>query len=372
MKIGLISPYDYSSPGGVVVHISFLARYFRQMGHKVKVLAPCSREGTSYFGEEVVAIGKPIPIPSGGSTARIALSPWLPMQVRKILEEEEFDIIHLHEPLVPMLCLAALFHSRATNVGTFHAYHGRPWEYWIGKPVFKSLLSRLHGKIAVSKPALEFVGQHLPGDYCVIPNGVDLEGFSPNVSPRKEFEDGKSNILFVSRLEERKGLNYLLNAYAKVKGRFPNVRLIIVGPRTKLGAKYERLTRDMCLADVIFTGFVQNAELPSYYRSADIFCAPATGGESFGLVLLEAMASDKPVIASNIGGYNDLLTHGEEGLLVPPRNEEALTEALSSLLVDESLRCLMGAKGRAKAERYDWANIAGQVIGYYIDLLGRV
>ena len=369
MKIGLISPYDYSSPGGVAVHISCLACCFAKMGHKVKVIAPCLKGSNNYFGEEVVVIGNPLPVPSGGSIARIALSPWLPIRVKRILDKENFDIIHLHEPLVPMLCSSVLLQSRSINVGTFHACHGKPWEYYIGKPIFMSLLSRLRGRIAVSKPALEFISQHLPGDYHIIPNGVDIERFSPRVSPRRELADGKLNILFVSRLEERKGLDHLLVAYAKVKRRFPNLRLIIVGPGTRLGSKYEKLTEDMHLSDVIFTGFVPGAELPGYYQSADIFCAPATGGESFGLVLLEAMASGKPVIASNIEGYTNLLTHGEEGLLASPRDDDALAEALSALIVDESSRHQMGAKGRAKAEKYDWNDIARQVMDYYINLL---
>ncbi|HEX75071.1 MAG TPA: glycosyltransferase family 4 protein [Dehalococcoidia bacterium] len=369
MKIGLVSPYDYSFPGGVVNHISYLAHYFIQWGHEVKIIAPCLRKGTQYFEEEVTAVGRPFPIPASGSVARVPLSPWLPTQVGKILDKEEFDILHLHEPFTPMLSLSALLRSKSINVGTFHACHSKPRGYWIGKPILKKWLPRLHGKIAVSKPALDFVSRHLPGDYRIIPNGIDTERFFPDGPQREEFADNKLNMLFVGRLEKRKGLDYLLRACAKVKTQFSNLRLIVVGPGTRLRPKYEKLIEDVKLVDVISTGFVSNTEMPTYYRSADIFCAPATGGESFGIVLLEAMASGKPVVATDIEGYASLLTHGEEGLLVPPRDEEALARALLSLLNDESLRHWMGAKGRIKAEKYSWANVAQQVMDYYTSLL---
>jgi len=177
-------------------------------------------------------------------------------------------------------------------------------------------------------------------------------------------------ILFVGRLEQRKGLGYLLNACAKIKNSLHNSRLIIVGPGTMLRHRYEKLVEEMGLTDnVVFVGFVPSNELPSYYRSADIFCAPATGGESFGIILLEAMACGKPVVATNIQGYASVLANGEEGLLVPPRDEKSLADALLSLLNDKNLRLKMGAKGRTKAEKYSWPNISQQVMDYYNSLL---
>jgi phosphatidylinositol alpha-mannosyltransferase len=370
VKIGLVSPYDYSFPGGVINHIAYLAHHFIQLGHKVKIIAPCPRKGTRYFEEEVTAIGKPMPVPFGGSIARIPVSPWLPYQVGEILAKYDLDILHLHEPFTPMVCLSALLKSNCINVGTFHACYSKPRIYWIGKPIFRRWLPRLHGKIAVSKPALDYVSRHLPGEYRIIPNGIDIEHFTLDGPKRKEFTDSKVNILFVGRLERRKGLVHLLNACAKVKRTFPNFRLIVVGPGTVLRFKYERSVEGMGLADnVVFTGFVPSDELPSYYRTADIFCAPATGGESFGIVLLEAMACGKPVVATSIGGYASVLAHGEEGLLVPPRDEKSLAQALLSLLEDKSLRQQMGTKGRIKAEKYSWTNVARQVMEYYTSLL---
>jgi phosphatidylinositol alpha-mannosyltransferase len=217
---------------------------------------------------------------------------------------------------------------------------------------------------------MEYVNRHLPGDYRIIPNGIDTEHFRFDGPARSEFVDGKINILFVGRLEQRKGLGYLLNACAKIKRSFPNFRLIIVGPGTVLRLRYEKLVEKMELTDnVVFVGFVSSDELPSYYRSADIFCAPATGGESFGIVLLEAMACGKPVVATSIQGYASVLANGEEGLLVPPQNAESLAKALLKLLHDKSLRLQMGSKGIVKAERYSWPNVAQQVMDYYNSLL---
>jgi len=218
---------------------------------------------------------------------------------------------------------------------------------------------------------MAYVRKHFPGDYTIIPNGVDSEHFSPGVLPIDEFSDGKSNILFVGRLEKRKGLNYLLEAYKRVKQEIPNSRLIILGPGTRLRHKYEKQVTQSGLKDVVFIGYADYHELPRYYKTADIVCSPATGRESFGIVLLEAMAVAKPVIASNIEGYTSVLTHGTEGLLVPPKNVEKLAQALISLMADESLRQQMGAKGRLKALEYDWEHIAQRVLNYYLRVLNE-
>ncbi len=373
MKIALVSPYGFAYPGGVTLHISYLERYFTRMGHEVKVIAPASK-GVSSFGERFIPIGRPRPIPTSGSIARITISPWLSSRIKAVLSQEKFDVIHLHEPLMPMLCTTVLRLSQTANIGTFHACHGRPG-YNFAKPVGRWILRRwfrkLDGKIAVSKPAMEFARGHFPGYYNIIPNGVDLDHFSPDVSPIDEFCDGKLNILFVGRLEKRKGLNYLLEAFKQVKQEIPNSRLIIVGPGTRLRHKYEKLVARSGLKDVVFAGFVSYDELPRYYKTADVFCAPATGRESFGIILLEAMAAGKPIVASNIEGYASVVTHGVDGLLVPPKDKETLAQALISVLTDQSLRQEMGAKGRVKALEYSWEHIAQNVLNYYVRVLGE-
>ena len=372
MKIALVSPYDFAYPGGVTNHISSLERQLSRMGHEVKVIAPASR-AVSTFGDRFILIGKPRPIPSSGSIARITISLRLSSEIKAIFDREKFDIIHLHEPLCPMLCTTALRLSHTANIGTFHACRARGYTLW--KPVTVIFLKRwfrkLDGKIAVSKSAMELANKHFPGYYNIIPNGIDLDHFSPNVSPIDEFCDGKLNILFVGRLEKRKGLNYLLKAYQQVKREIPNSRLIIVGPGTRLRHKYEKQVVRDDLKDVVFVGYVSYDELPRYYKTADIVCAPATGRESFGIVLLEAMAVGKPIVASNIEGYASVMTHGVDGLLVPPKDEEMLAQALISLLTDESLRQQMGAKGRLKALDYSWEHVAKKVLNYYVRVLNE-
>jgi len=230
---------------------------------------------------------------------------------------------------------------------------------------------KLVGKIAVSKPAMNYAIKYVPGFYNIIPNGIDLGHFSPDVSPIERFCDGKINILFVGRLEKRKGLNYLLKAYQQVKAKAPNTRLIVVGPGTRFRRKYEKYVRRKGLADVVFAGMVSNDELPRYYKTADIFCSPAIGRESFGIILLEAMAVGKPIVASGIEGYASVVTHGREGLLVPPKDDKELAQALLSLISDEPLRRQMAAQGMLTAQNYDWAKVARRVLDYYIRILSE-
>jgi phosphatidylinositol alpha-mannosyltransferase len=374
VKIALVSPYDFAYPGGVITHISYLEHHFTRMGHEVKVIAPASK-AIPGFGDRFIPIGKPRPVPSSGSIARVTISPWLASKINAVLAQENFDVVHLHEPLMPMLCTTVLrLSGTAANIGTFHACHGRPG-YNFARPFGKWLLKRwfrkLHGKIAVSKPAMEFAHEHFPGYYNIIPNGVDIDHFSPDVTPIDRFCDGKLNILFVSRLEKRKGLNYLIEAFRLVKEEIPNSRLIIVGPGTRLRHKYEKQVSRSRLKDVIFTGLVSYEELPRYYKAADVFCAPATGRESFGIILLEAMAVGKPIVASNIDGYASVVAHNVEGLLVPPGDKEMLARALISLLTDQALRREMGARGRVKALGYSWEHVAQSVLNYYFRVLGE-
>ena len=374
MKIALVSPYDFAYPGGVVNHISALEQYFTKMGHEVKVIAPASK-AVSNLGDRLIPIGKPRPIPVSGSIARITISLRLASRIKEVLAKEKFDIIHLHEPFMPMLCSAVLrFSDNAANIGTFHACHGSPG-YGFGRPITTMMLKRrrrkLTGKIAVSKPAMDFARKYIPGYYNIIPNGIDVEHFSPDVPPLDEFCDGKLNILFVGRMEKRKGLNFLLEAYRQVKQEIPNSRLIVVGPGTRLRSIYERKVRRSKLQDVVFVGYASYDELPRYYKTADIYCSPATGRESFGIVLLEAMAVGKPVVASNIDGYANVISHGVDGLLVPPKDKRLLAQALISLMSDASLRQQMGANGILKAKRYSWENIAQKILSYYMRLLSE-
>jgi phosphatidylinositol alpha-mannosyltransferase len=371
LKIALVSPYDFAYPGGVANHISALEREFIKMGHEVKIIAPASRGATS--NERLVCLGRAWPTPSSGSVARITLTPWISSKVKPVLAREKFDVIHLHEPLCPMLCTTILRLSRAATIGTFHALDSRGYNIWWPFTVvfLRKWFRKLDARIAVSQPARDFINGHFPADYTIIPNGVDLEHFSPQVQPLEQYRDGKINILFVSRLEKRKGVNHLLGAYQKVRKELGNCRLILVGPSTRWSRWYEEQVKQKGLKDIVFTGWVPQEDLPRYYQTADIVCTPATGRESFGLILLEAMAMGKPLVASNIDGYASVATHNAEALMVPPKDEHALAEALITLATDAKLRREMGERGKRKAAEYGWEHIARRVMDCYQEILTR-
>ncbi|MCX5998500.1 MAG: glycosyltransferase family 4 protein, partial [Chloroflexi bacterium] len=206
-------------------------------------------------------------------------------------------------------------------------------------------------------------------DYRIIPHGVDLVRFSAQAPPIEDFCDGKLNILFVSRLDRRKGVSYLLKAYRLVKREIPESRLIIVGPGRR--RRYEEWVRSVGLEDVVFVGYTSHDDLPRYYRTCDVFCIPAVGRESFGIVLLEAMAASRPIVATNIAGYASVVSEGVEGVLVPPRDHKSLARALVRLLNDRALRERMGRQGRSRVEGQTWDVIAGKTMDYYLELMGR-
>jgi len=366
VRIALVSPYDWTVPGGVNSHCARLREQFVGRGHYVRIIAPASR---TVHEDGVVTIGKrPVSVPASGSLARISLSLTLGPAVKELLATERFDIIHVQEPFMPVLPIHFLRYSDAVNVGTFHATREkRHFFYTWGRRHVRRWFRRLDGKIAVSPAAAGFVEEYFPGYYNIIPNGVDAERFSAPAAPLAQFQDGKLNILFVGRPEKRKGLNHLLAAYKLVKAQRPDTRLIIVGAGKF--SRYERRVQSQGLADVVFSGFVEYEDLPRYHQTADVFCAPATGFESQGIVLLEAMAAGLPIVASNIEGYAGVLTHGVEGLLVLPGDEEGLAEALLALLANPPGRAQMAAAGQRRAQDFVWQRVSQQVLSYYERLL---
>ncbi|HCP23559.1 MAG TPA: hypothetical protein DIT90_05460 [Dehalococcoidia bacterium] len=364
MKIGMVSPYDFTWPGGVTAHVAQLARELGRSGHEVQVLAPHSPSRECQDSDLLVPLGRSVPLPSGGSIARVSLSWWLYPKIRALLKKEKFDIIHLHEPMAPILPLCVLEFSDTVNVGTFHASYARQHLYRMSSPIIKRWQQRLHGNIAVSPAAQRYVNNTFPGDYEIIPNGIDYDHFSANVRPFPKYQDGKLNILFVGRLEKRKGLRYLLEAYGRLKWEMPDIRLIVVGPGNPDRESY-RVISSQNLQDVEFVGRASYEYLPRYYASADIFCSPATGAESFGIVLLEAMAAGKPVVASDIEGYRGIITHGEQGLLFPKKDSGALADTLRVLARDPELRQKLGGQGNRSAEDFRWEVVAGRVENYY-------
>ncbi len=374
MKIALVSPYDYAYPGGVTEHISHLNVQFREMGHEVRILAPSSQPEEELPYDNLYRVGKTIVrVPTNASVARISLSLTLSRQVKQILAQERFDVVHLHEPLAPALPITVLRHARTVNVGTFHTYRRSHFAYLYGKPLLKRYFSRLQGHIAVSAAARQLIERYFPAQYRIIPNGIDAGLFQGGLAPFSHLNDGMLNVLFVGRLEKRKGLTYLLQALQTVQRHCPQpVRLIVVGAFTEeQRADYEKKVAQLGLANVVFVGFVSREDKVRYYKSCHVFCAPSTGGESQGIVLLEAMAAGRPVVASNIEGYHGVLADTGAGLLVPPEDDGALARALLRFLEQESLREDAGASGLAAAKDYSWEKVATQIVSYYEECIAR-
>ena len=365
MKVCLVSPYDYMHPGGVTEHVRHLAETLRRRGHQVIVLAPSSRVGDDHGIPGYVRIGRSVPIKTNGSVARIALSFHLVRRVRALLDDTDFDVVHYHEPLVPSLPITVLRFHRGANVATFHTHARRNLGYYYGRPFLKRYFKRLHACIAVSVPARDFVSRYFAGDYRIVPNGIDTARFRPDHAPVTELRTtGMKTLLFVGRMEQRKGFGVLLEAYAQLRRRRSDIRLVAVGEGPQREG-YERQVDSFAIPDVLFCGRISNEMLPRYYTSANLFCSPATGGESFGIVLLEAMASGVPVLASAIPGFTAVIDGGREGLLVPPNQPRVLAQAIDTLLNDDDLCRAMGQNGLSTAQHYDWQRVADSILEVY-------
>lgn len=368
MRIAQVSPYDFAHSGGVQRHITSLSRELKARGHEVSILAPCTRnEPAVDIGDvDLRTFGRSIPVPTAGSIARISFSVWHEWRLKSMLQNEKFDIVHIHEPLMPMFALTASRFSPSTTIGTFHAFnegHGRGYMLW--KKVLNRGAIRLNGRIAVSEPAKHFANRYFKGDYTVIPNGLDVDRFSKPVPKPSILKDDAMNLVFVGRVNEpRKGLRYALGAYSLLKWQYPKLRLIVVGAGVPDRESY-RIMGERSLDDVIFTGPVSEDELPGYYQNADIFLAPNTGKESFGFIIIEAMSASTPIVASNIPGFASVMTDGKEGLMVPPKDEAALAEAIKKLIENPGLRAQLGVDGRATVHQYRWSHVADSVLNYY-------
>ncbi len=369
MKIGLVTPYIYPLPGGVNAHVRYLYENLIARGHDVRIIS--SIHGPQKQSEgDVIRLGYGFSVPANGSVGTLTFSPRYARQVREMLERERFDVLHFHEPFVPFLSLMLLRESRSINVATFHAYAGWSPAYEFGKRMLARFARRLHGRIAVSAAARHFIDRYFPGDYKVIPNGVDVRRLS-HAPPIARYRDGTLNILFVGRFENRKGAIYLLKAFRILRKRGFDCRLLMVGtgPQEREMRRYIATRR---LSGVELVGRVSDDDKASYFATADVFVSPATGRESFGIVLLEAMAAGAPIVCSDIHGYKGVVRRGEQALLVPPRDVKALADAIGKLLADPELRARMGASGRERVPQFSWENITAKVEDYYLFVARRV
>jgi phosphatidylinositol alpha-mannosyltransferase len=360
LKIGLVTPYVYPLPGGVNQHVRYLYENLRLRGHDVRIIS--TKHGVQRASEgDVIRIGRGFSLPANGSVGTITLSPRFLSQVRDVLEREQFDLLHFHEPFVPFLSLVVLGLSNSVNVATFHAFGGFSPAYSIGSRLMGPGINRIHGRIAVSAAARHFIDRFFPGDYKVIPNGVDVGRFSRAVPI----------ILFVGRFEPRKGLLELLKAYRILRKTGCQCRLLVVGggPQEREMRRY-LMTRK--LGGVEFLGRVSDDERDALFKTADVYCSPATGRESFGIVLLEAMAAGTAIVASDIHGYKGVVRRGREGLLVPPGKPKAIAGALAHLLGDDELRESMAASGLERAQEFSWERVTAKVEDYYGFVIRRL
>ena len=369
LKVGIVSPYGYPHPGGVNEHVRHTYDAMRRMGHDVWVI-------TSKYGREreseghVIRLGTGWAAPANGSVGRVTLGLRFKHQAREVLEEHRFDILHFHEPFVPFLSPTMLDASETVNIATFHAFGGFSPSYWIGSRFAGRLATLLHGRIAVSGAARHFINRYFPGDYRIIPNGVDLDRFA-SADPFEELRDGTLNILFVGRFEERKGLIHLLKAYHRLRKRKVDARLLVVGAGPK-EREYRRFVGLRGIRDVEWLGRVSDEDKVRYFASADIYCAPNTGQESFGIVLLEAMAAGVPIVASDIHGFKKVVERNVQGLLVEPKTPRALAAALYRLARDPDLRHEMGDAGRARAPEFTWDRVTERIVDFYYETRERV
>ncbi len=373
MRILQVSPYDFPYPGGVTQHIINLDRELRTRGHEVQIMAPSTSNDAEEKFPGFMRVGsRVVPLPVNQSRARLTLSPRLLPRVRRFLDKNHFDIIHLHEPLLPALPLTVLRYSKTVNIGTFHAARNSALFYHTTRPLIRRLQRRLHGKITVSEAARELVFRSYKGAYRIIPNGIDVDFFSAIQPTTKEPSDGKFNILFVGRLEKRKGLDYLLRAMSLVCQMRPQARLTVIGAFSRNQYRaYRRQVQELGLPDVIFKGFVSEEEKRQHLQSADVYCSPALGGESQGIALLEAMASGTPVVASDIPGFRTVLIDDETAILVPPKDHVGLARALMRVSDNIDKRRRMARAGRTRALDFAWTSIADRVIDYYDELLNE-
>lgn len=364
MRVALICPYAWDVPGGVQVHVRELGQHLMARGHEVLALAPARGRPAEPW---VRAVGRPVDVPYNRSTAPIDPRPWSMSRVRELLAVFEPDVVHAHEPLTPSTSMWATLLSRAPVVATFHSGAERSRLFDVAAPVLRRIAGRIAVRIAVSERAAAFVRDRVGGDLRIVPNGAEVGRFA-EAAPA-DLGPG-ARLLFVGRLHERKGFPTAIEAFHLLADGRADLRMVVAGDGEDRGA-VDRL--DPALrARVLLLGSVPHDDLPPYHAACDVFLAPSVGGESFGIVLVEAMAAGLPVVASRIPGYDEVVTDGVEGFLVPPRDPAAVAAAAAAVLDDPALARKMGEAGRERSRRYDWAVVTGEVEAAYRDALASI
>ncbi len=363
MRIGVVTEEYSPGFGGVREHVRHFAREARRLGHTVKIVtgdvrgAPRRAEDRA---EDVIRVGASRPVVRDGVVSRVTGGPGVGAALREVLARERFDVVHVHAPLTPVLPLLALHHATAPVVGTFHA-HARPGLILrVARRMMQRYLDRLDAAVAVSKACLGKIDGRLRSDVRIIPGGVDVERYARGRRLRR-FDDGKLNVLWIGKIERRNGLEVMLAGFQRA-WRQVDARLLVVGDGPLLRSCRALVPRDVA-EDVVFAGRVDD-ERPDWYATADVVCATAQG-PSGGITLLEAMAAGKPVLASDVEGYRDVVQHGREGELLSPEDEGAWARALVRLSREPARAAAYGERGRMAAQRHAWPQIAREVLGLY-------
>ncbi len=363
MRIGLVCPYSWDVPGGVQFHVRDLAEYFIRAGHDVSVLAPADDD--SALPDYLTSCGRPVPVRYNGSVARVTFGPATTARVNRWLEAGRFDVLHLHEPLNPSASLMALWASTEPVVATFHSAMLRSRALHAAHPLLRPSLEKIRGRIAVSEDARSTVQRHLGGEAFIIPNGVYVDDFrAAALRPEWVGTPQAPTLAFLGRVDEpRKGLEVALAALPAVLDAHPGTRLFVAGPGDASDLLKDADPRAAAATHVL--GTVSDVDKASLLRSVDAYVAPHLGGESFGIVLVEAMAAGAPVVASDLPAFAAVLDKGSTGILFETGSQEGLSQALLGLLADPGRRESLRAAGLARAAVFDWGVVAGRIMAVY-------
>ena len=362
LHVGIVCPYTWDVPGGVQAHVADLARSLLARGHAVSVLAPVDDPDAPDLPRWVTPGGRAVPVPYNGSVARLTFGPLSAARVRRWLGDGGFDVLHVHEPTVPSVSMLACFAASGPIVATFHTAITRSRALQVFGNALQPALEKIHGRIAVSPAARRVVVEHLGGDPVLIPNGVDVARFA-DASPLPGRPAGPT-VVFLGRIDEpRKGLAVLLEALPELVRQVPDVRLLVAGPGDADDVR--QAVPASLRPRVELLGLVPEADKPRVYASGHVYCAPNTHGESFGIVLVEAMAAGTPVVASDLPAFRRVLDDGRAGVLVPVGDAGALAAGLAGLLTDDERRAALSAAGRRAVRAYDWATVTDRVVAVY-------